>query len=101
MQPQALLHMTEQHIGELSEQIAAHRILIRRLASEGQDMREHEQILELIVEAKALALTHRHLLLAQVRGTARAGAHRRWLRPKPAVMSPGGAAEPCESARDD
>jgi len=47
----------------LNEQIAAHRTLMRELGSEGQDVRDHERILQLMIEAQALAMLHRHLLL--------------------------------------
>ena len=66
MHARRLLHMTEQHIGELNEQIAAHRALMRELGSEGQDVRDHERILQLMIEAQALAMMHRHLLLKEL-----------------------------------
>jgi hypothetical protein len=66
MHARRLLHMTEQHIRELNGQIAAHRTLMRDLVSEGQDVRDHEQILQLMIEAQALAMMHRHLLLKEL-----------------------------------
>ena len=66
MHARRLLHMTEQHIRELNEQIAAHRTLMRELGSEGQDVRDHERILQLMIEAQALAMMHRHLLLKEL-----------------------------------
>jgi hypothetical protein len=58
--------MTEHHIGELNEQIAAHRTLMRELALGGQDVRDHERILQLMIEAQTLAMMHRHLLLKEL-----------------------------------
>ena len=66
MHARRLLHMTEQHIRELNEQIAAHRALMREFASEGRDVRDHERILQLMIEAQALAMMHRHLLLKEL-----------------------------------
>ena len=66
MHARRLLHLMEQHIGELNEQIAAHRTLMRELGSEGQDVRDHERILQLMIEAQALAMMHRHLLLKEL-----------------------------------
>jgi DNA repair exonuclease SbcCD ATPase subunit len=66
MHARRLLHMTEQHIRELNEQIAAHRTLMRELGSEGQDVRDHERVLQLMIEAQALAMMHRHLLLKEL-----------------------------------
>ena len=66
MHARRLLHMTEQHIRELNEQIAAHCALMRELASEGRDVRDHERILQLMIEAQALAMMHRHLLLKEL-----------------------------------
>ena len=68
MHARRLLHMTERHIGELNEQISAHRTLMRELASEGQDVRDHERILQFMIEAHALAMMHRHLLLKKLTG---------------------------------
>jgi|SRR5215212_7716528 len=53
MHARRLLHTTEQHIRELNEQIVAHRTLMRELASEGQDVRDHERTLQLMIEAQA------------------------------------------------
>ena len=66
MRARRLLHTTEQHIRELNEQIVAHRTLMRELASEGQDERDHERTLQLMIEAQALAMMHRHLLLKEL-----------------------------------
>ena len=55
------------HVGttfeKLNEQIAAYRTPMRERASEGQDVRDHERILQLMIETQALAMMHRHLLL--------------------------------------
>lgn len=67
MHPQRLLHMTEQHIAELAGQIGQHRRLIVELSSQAEDVRRHEQMVENLKEAQALALMHRYHLLRRLR----------------------------------